>query len=584
MNPDTLLNVKAKLNDKIVTVSDLSPELQADYLIQNHFKEFISPSFQLWRLENLYHITTKNGTRQLFKLNKAQRHFFLNYLNVMDGNRRYRRIIILKARQLGFTTLIAIFFLDSIMWNPNTEALQVAHTLKDAGELFDRKISFAVKNLYPCVMQQLNISQNSAKKLQFLYEDGNGVSKSAIAVSNSGRSGTYNFLHISELGKLSKLYKGRADEVVTGTLPSVPASGTAIIESTAEGQSGLFYEMYTKAMDRKSQITPLTSKAEFYPVFYNWTWDEDEIKSANIDGIIPVSAMKPCEIDWAEYQKDNDLTDEQISFYYLKYIAANEDIDKLHQEYPTTEMEAFIGSGSNFFSLRRIAEQVAKLTEDYKTYDYINGSFIEAVIPMSDSFEGLVEYEEPKLGRNYIIGGDVAEGLLNGDYSVAVVLGYDKEIKAIYRGHIEPDQFSILLQALGKKYNNAMLAVEFNKDGNWVNTDLRNSGYPNLYQREDIDKITKKVNKSYGWLTTSLTRPFMLGEAKKHFNSTTINCKLLLNEMMTFIRNARGRPEAADKKHDDIIMAWSIAVGILQGKTETVKQEEKFNFMKKLYH
>lgn len=577
------LNVVTTLNGKEVSVSTLSPELQADFLINTDFEFFRSKANKIWRLENCYYITTKDGTKKLFKLNPAQLDFAEKYL--MQG---YKRLIILKARQLGFTTLIALWFLDEVIWNPNTEALQIAHTLKDAGELFNRKISYAMKNLYSCMRNVLDLSQSSAKKLQFEYqdEDGNQVGTSAISVSNSGRSGTFHLLHISELGKLSKLYQGRAEEVVTGTIPSVPTGGTILIESTAEGQSGLFYEMYSKALERKKEITSQLSNIEFYPVFYNWTWDIEEIERSNSFGTIKVSQMKECEIDWAEYQIDNNLTDKQISFYYTKYIAANEDIDKLHQEYPTNEMEAFIGSGSNYFSLRKTAElyEKAKSTE-YKTYTYINGDFIEAVLnPEADNFEGLVVYKEPEQGRRYAIGADASEGLMDGDYSTATVIGVDKNIKALYRGKIEPDEFSKLLYALGKKYNLALLAVEFNKDGNWINTDLNTAGYPNLYLRSAIDDITHKVTKSYGWLTSKKTRDFMLGEAKKHFNSTNeLFCIPLLKEIMSFVRDKRGKPQAAYGKHDDIVMSWAIAVAVLQGQIETIKQEQKPSLMGLLF-
>lgn len=570
--------MEAVMNGAKVRVNTLPTELQADYLISTAFNFFISKENKLWRIENLYYIITKDGTKTLFKLNRAQRDFVTRYLY---APKPYKKLIILKARQLGFTTLISLWFLDEIIFNPNTEALQIAHTLKDAGELFNRKISFAIKNLYSCVLDLLVMSQKSAKKIQFEYEDeAGGKSISSFTVSNSGRSGTNHLLHISELGKLAKLYLGRAEEIVTGTLPSVPANGTAIIESTAEGQSGLFWELYSKSMKRRALITPEMSSIEFYPVFYNWTWDDEEIERTIAQtGIIPIAAMKECEIDWTEYQEEHSLSPKELSFYYAKFMALNEDIDKLHQEYPTTEMEAFIGSGSNYFSLRKTAELYEKCNDNYKRYDYINGEFV------ADDKGPLYVYEEPAQGRIYIIGGDVAEGLLDGDFSTAVVLGFDKNVKAVYQGHIEPDEYSKMVQKLGKWYNTAMLAIEFNKDGNWVNTDLQISGYTNLYIRVAVDDITKVVTKSFGWLTSKKTRDMMLGEAKKHFNATTtLNCRPLLEEIMSFVRDKRGRPSAAHKKHDDLVMAWCIAVAILQGKREEMQKTEGKSLMQVIFN
>lgn len=571
MNAHDLLAVDAVMNGKNVRVNTLSSELQADYLINNHFSAFTSKANKLWRIENCYYIINKEAKRVLFKLNRAQRDFVNTYLL---GPKAYHKLIILKARQLGFTTLIALWFLDEIIWNPSTEALQIAHTLKDAGELFNKKIAFAVKNLYGCLTSFLLLSQNSAKKVQFEYDIDGGKTTSAFTVSTSGRSGTNHLLHISELAKLAKAYPTKADEIVTGTLPSVPSGGTSIIESTAEGQSGIFYEYYSKAMERKPFITPELSNIEWYPVFYNWTWDDEEIeRTISHTGIIPISSMKECEIKWDEYAEEHNLDERLISFYYAKFITLNEDVDKLHQEYPTTELEAFIGSGSNYFSLQKTADLYAKLKDTYTCYEFINNEFIQTSFVESDRDRKdlLYIYDEPEFGRNYVIGADVAEGIQDGDYSVACVLGMDKQIKAFYQGHIEPDEFSKLLQVLGKRYNTALLAVEFNKDGNWVNTDLSQSEYPNLYIRTTVDDITKTITKMYGWLTSKKTRDYMLGEAKKHFNATTfINCRPLLKEIMTFIRDKRGKPQAAHGKNDDCVIAWCIAIAVLQGKTEKV--------------
>lgn len=553
---EKLLDTVTTLNNQPVKVSELPIDLQVDFLISNHFNVFSSKEAGLWRLQNLYYIMTKDGQKKRFKLNKAQLHFYTNYLAA-----GYKKIAILKSRQLGMTTLISLYFLDQVIFRPNSEALQIAHTLKDASEIFNRKIVYAIKNLPQTVKDILDISQAKASRQQFSYPDG---SVSAIGVSNSARSGTFSVgVHISELGKLAKLYQGRAEEIVTGTLPAIPVGGQAIIESTAEGASGLFYEIFIDGWKIRDTVTPALSKAHFKCVFYNWTWDTDEIEAAASDGVITVDQMEECEIDWKAYQLENELDDKQINFYYLKWINANKDVDKLHQEYPTHPMEAFLSSGSPYFNSRKVAEFLDRCDSNYKRYSYINGEFTE------DDRGDLIIYEQPRAGKNYVVGGDVAEGLLNGDYSVAVVVGFDKNIKALYKGHCEPDEYEEMVRALGRKYNTALLAVEFNKDGNWVNTALRNNEYPNIYIRTVVDDITKEITKSYGWLTNKKNRDFMLGEAKKWFNSATvINCKPLLEEMLTFVRDKRGKPQAATGKHDDVVISVCIAIAVLQGRKD----------------
>lgn len=564
---ESLLNTSVVFNGKTVKVSSLSPELQTDYLIEHHFDILKSKEAKLWRICNLYYITDKDGKKVLFAPNESQ----LDLIDkILSG---YRRIIILKSRQLGFTTLMSIWLLDEVIWNPNTEALQVAHTKIDAEKFFNKKIIYAVRNLYPCVKAQLTMGQAKASRQQFDYPDG---SVSGISVANSARSGTYQLVHISELGKLAKLYQERANEVVTGTLPAVGVNGLVVIESTAEGASGLFFEMFMDSWKNKQNITPVMTKAVFYPVFYNWRNDKEEIRKSAEGGSILASEMPECEINWEDFQKEYSLSNEELNYFYLKWIGAQKDVDKLHQEYPTHPMEAFLSSGSPYFSSRRVADLLDKTTKDYTRWSYINNELIED--PLGDWYI----YEEPKVGKHYVLSGDVAQGLLNGDYSACFVLGYDKQIKAYYQGHIEPDDFSKMVQLVGKKYNTAMLAIEFNADGNWVNTDVHNSGYPNIYLRTSVDDITKEVTKAYGWLTSKKTRDFMLGEAKKHFNVTEINCKALLEEMLVFVRNKRGRPEAASGKFDDLVMSYAIAVAVLQGREDKTDLKEELPSIAKL--
>jgi len=567
---ERLLATETTLNGKHVVINKLPISLQVDFLIANHFDIFRSPEASLWRLQHLYYIITKDASKKLFTLNNAQEHFYTNYLS-----KGYKKLAILKSRQLGFTTLISLYFLDQIIFRPNTEALQIAHTLKDANEIFNRKIVYAIKNLHQPVKDILDMSQAKASRQQFSYPDG---SVSAIGVSNSARSGTFHYVHISELGKLAKLSLGKAEEIITGTLPAIPVSGQAIIESTAEGASGLFYDIFIGSWKIRDTITPALSRAHFKPVFYNWTWDTEEIERSATEGLITIDQMEECEINWKEYQEENQLNPKQMSFYYLKYINANKDVDKLHQEFPTHPMEAFLSSGSPYFNSRKAAAFLDRCDNNYQRYSYLAGNFER------DERGDLYIYDDSRFGKNYIIGADVAEGLMTGDYTVAVVLGYDKQIKALYRGHCEPDEFADLVMALGKRFNNAMLAIEFNKDGNWVNTEVRNRNYPSIYMRTVIDDVTKETTKSYGWLTSKKTRDHMLGEAKKHFNSTDmINCTLLLDEILTFIRDKRGKPQAASGAHDDIVISWSIALSILQGRTEKVEEVKTSSMLSVLF-
>ena len=155
-----------------------------------------------WRMDNLYWIITKAGKKSVFKMNRAQQHFFENYL-VKPGS-IYHRHIILKSRQLGFTTFINLYILDEILFNPNREGLVVAHKVTDAAEIFDRKVDFALRNMDDYIKDAyFKMTRNSAKKIQITIEDGTEKgAMSSLAVSTSGRSGTFFYVHISEFAKM----------------------------------------------------------------------------------------------------------------------------------------------------------------------------------------------------------------------------------------------------------------------------------------------------------------------------------------------------------------------------------------------
>ena len=581
------LNTTIYVDGKPTKVIDCNIKIQTEFLVETDFEFFRSSQMKRWRLENLYYIITKNGQRELFKLNEAQSDFLENVLN-----KGYMKVIMLKSRQLGFTTFMSIYILDEIIFSPNKEALQLAHIQKDARDIFNRKVQFAIKNMFQGFfeMLEIKISQNRAGKAQFTYEHGNGsVSQSSFTVTSSGRGNTPSFVHVSELAKLSRMYPDRASEFTTGTIPSVPTVGSlVVIESTAEGSSGLFYDMYMDSFKNKSRIKVANTIAEFYPVFYNWQWDKKDIEEVARVGIINVSDMEDAEIDWASYQKEYNLTDKEISYYYTKYIQSGRDVNKLNQEYPTTEMDAFISSGSNYFSNKKIFDNLQKKHE-YETYDFVLNDSNDLIISQTNStwgekFEGIIVYEKPIPGRLYAIGVDVAEGLMHGDWTVMTVLGFDKKVKAIYRGHIEPGDCAKFAAKLAEWYNKALLGVEFNKDGNWVNTELVRMGYENLYFREQVDDITQSVTRKYGWLTTggaTGTRNMSLGEFKNQFNmSQNFPYYPILEEMQFFVRDKKGKAQAASGKHDDIIMATAITFGMLANKKQIINDEkEKQGYM-----
>lgn len=290
-----------------------------------------------YRLNNLYYIKDKTGKKILLKLNWAQRQLYssLWYFN-----------LILKARQLGFTTFIMIYFLDACLFNSNHAAGVIAHTKDDAEDLFTNKIKFAYDNLPEWLKREITASTDSAKKLVF----SNG---SSLTVGTSLRSGTYQKLLVSEYGKVSAKYPEKAKEIKTGALNTVEVGQQIFVESTAEGKAGEFFDMCEtarKLADTGRELTRAEPKFFFFPWFANpeYALPDHEV------------ALTPIESRVAEYlDKFPELTPNQRAWYASKHSIMGTDMKR---EFPSTPEEAFEGSLEGAF----YTAEMARLRKDGK--------------------------------------------------------------------------------------------------------------------------------------------------------------------------------------------------------------------------
>jgi hypothetical protein len=209
-----------------------------------------------WRVCSgaLYQIMLKSdkgdGSVVPFKPNRSQRKFM---------KRMWHRNIILKARQLGFTTLIAIMWLDHALFNADQRCGIIAQDKEAAAIIFRDKVKLAYERLPEQLRLAMPLKRDSASELLFAHNN------SSIRVATSMRSGTIHRLHVSEFGKIGAKFPEKAKEVVTGSLPAVPLDGIAIIESTAEGREGEFFKMSQRAealSEQGSKLSPRNSESE----------------------------------------------------------------------------------------------------------------------------------------------------------------------------------------------------------------------------------------------------------------------------------------------------------------------------------
>lgn len=266
--------------------------------------------------------------------------------------------------------------------------------------------------------------------------------------------------------------------------------------------------------------------------------------------------------------KDNDFLDEE----YKQLLESYKDSDEYY--YNVYCLGQWGVLGKTVFDARQVSKRLSEITKPLKVgyfeYKYDDtkpvGKKITDIKWINDK-NGYIEiYETPNL-NHYCIGGDTAgEG---SDWFTGHVLNAKtgKQVARL-RHQMDEDLYVRQMYCLGYYYsrNNkgkikpALICIESNFSS-YPNKELARIGYPNLYVREKEDRFTGIMDKSYGFKTTSITRPVIIAELVKivRENVELINDKLTLEEMLTFVRNEKGRPEAQEGAHDDLVMGLAIA-------------------------
>ncbi|HDT3081178.1 TPA: terminase [Klebsiella aerogenes] len=271
---------------------------------------------RLWRLNHLYKIKDKNGKCVTFKMTPEQLEYF-------EG--MHDRNVILKARQLGFTTEVCIIQLDLALFHKKECAL-IAHSLPDAERLFRNKTQFA----YQRMPDDIKLANPLVKETTSEYVFSKGGS---VTVSTSFRGGTLYSLHVSEFGKICAKYPEKAKEIVTGAFEAVPLGGVITLESTAEGRAGYFYDYCAEAEKAMLQGKEL-SNLDWKFFFFSW-WKNPRYA---IDPVEPLPARLIEYFAEMEAKHGVAVNERQKAWYHAKEKTLGDDMKR---EYPTIPAEAF---------------------------------------------------------------------------------------------------------------------------------------------------------------------------------------------------------------------------------------------------
>lgn len=506
----------------------------------------------LERLKNLYKIKDKNsGVFRPLVLNKSQIRFLTEKSN---------KSIILKSRQVGFTTISCIYALDRALFdNWNTGIM--AHKKETVVKIFE-----IVKNAYDFFKKQWpeylpNEDSNNTTKLSW------ADTKSSLTVAFDFQGLTVMFLHVSEAAFIPGAR-------LVNSLQAVPDKGEIVLESTPNGRGGFFYEVW---QDWRSNGNGCPYKGFFIPWFEHYpedpeyytpktkvTWTDDELK----------------------LQKEYNLEDYHL-FWRRDTIRGkcSNDVEQFDIQYPANDSDCFFASSAPVFPRSTLKKQERFVA--IPSHVGILAQEDKKIKLYEDRQGGWKFWKLPTASKVYSMGADSSSGNGKDPSVIQVIDAASGEQVAEYVGFLEPDMFAQEIYRGAQFYYQAWVCVEENNHGATVLMALRDIlRYPNLYRRQDFNSINKKISKQLGFFTsvaTKLTITDQLANALRD-GRVIVHSDALLSELSTFENVVRKLPdgrisrtnkrEAQPGCYDDRVMALAFAYEMLRSRPASVDDSE----------
>lgn len=537
---ETIIDTRKRLWAKYKSLAKDAEFVQAvaDKILEDAELREIITAFPHLLIECTFTIVNKSGETVPFFLNEVQKEFISRFVN----RKRGKPFFILKGRQQGFTSLITAIQLAYTLTNKNFNGFTVAHRQSDTEAIFNQKAKVPYNRL-PDNLKP-HEQYNTAKELYF--DKVNCSWQVVTATENIGRSRTLHFVHLSECA----WYSCPISSIQSGLLQAATKDAIIIYETTVKGYN---------------EAKTLWDSGSCENLFFEW-WQSSEYRDSDITELESEQTLKDSWlVQRIKWLKSKGLDNEQIA-WYCKTRHGFTDKDLIKQEYPCTAEEAFLTSGNCYFGADgkdRIIERLGAIKgwqpeTGYFEYDY-NGLKISNIRWVADRQGYIKIYKQPEYGKPYVLGGDTAgEG---SDYFTGQVIDNStSEQVAVFKKLLGEEIYARQMYCLGMHYNKALIAIEINFS-TYPQKEIERLGYGNIYLREREDSAKGGVELKFGFKTTTTTRPAALAELAKVVREEveTINDRETLLEMLSFVKDERGKAIAEEGKHDDLVMALAIA-------------------------
>lgn len=512
------------------------------------------------------------------------------------------RLVVLKSRRSLISSLCEAAAYWRTSTRPYTQGAIIAHKQDVTEELFGIVDGFYLHDERRLLSMRPERETSNRRELWFGNPDKrerdlkpglqSGLIVTSAEAKEAGRAGTYHVVHASEVAYWPEQVPvwqaiGIALSKSPGTL--------AVMESTANGQGGLFWDTYRKARrgpgvsDSKDH-----GKNEWLAIFLAW-WQDGRNRVAKLDDVelARFDYLDPWEREYAETWK---LSPEQVIWRRqmladpICFKAGVDPKDVFRQEYPADDEEAFLASGKHFFLLTKVKELEenpdkgvkppmwrGEVVNDGPPLEERSPSYRFTVKPkfVNDDKGSLLVWKAPREGTPYLIVVDPAEGLQQGDPAVIGVLDRARyDWVAFWMGtHLSSRQLAWTAGLVGWFYGGSLLVVEHNNHGIATIEELRRTMYPRLWHHQDVTRPGSEPQERVGWLTTGATRMYALNnlEAELRGQLMGIHFEEFFDQCRDFVwpdtkgkaRPLNGQipgPRARPGKHDDVVM--TVAMGL----------------------
>ena len=447
--------------------------------------------------ENYWFIRHPERGRIKFELYPAQ-------IETVESWLKERNSLVLKARQVGFSTLVATYAFWLTFFYSDRSVVMLSRTEREAIKLLG-KAKYGSRFLPEWMKLRGPVINDTQTKIEMTNES---VLESLPSASDPARGESAYLIVVDELAFLPN-----SNEAWAAIEPVSDIGGRVIMLSTANGEGNLFHKLWVEANAGLNR---------FVPLFFPW------------------SAVETRDAEWYEAKK-RDLPEWQIA-----------------QEYPSNPDDAFLKSGRPVFNLETLRE--------IETIHPLARGYLDPQLKFVDDGGALRIWAEPREDGVYVIGADPSQGYEHGDYSSAhVINARNHEVVAHWHGHIDPDLFgSDVLARLGRFYRNALVGVESNNHGLTTLKALQRTRYHPIYYERSAKYKRSVPTDVLGFRTTQVTKPLMIDELNKALRdgSMILHDEDTIGELRSFVRDDRGRMNGSP--FDDRTISLAIANQMLK--------------------